>query len=57
MSGLIQKLDDSFQGSKVAKFFKMEERGTTFSTEFKGALATFMSMAYILAVNPRILAE
>ena len=57
MSGVLQKLDDAFQGSKPAQFFKMQERGTTLSTEFKGALATFMSMAYILAVNPRILAE
>ena len=57
MSGMIQKLDAAFQGTRPAKFFKMEERGTTFSTEFRGAMATFMSMAYILAVNPRILSE
>lgn len=41
----------------VKKFFKLEERGTTVMTEFRGGLATFLSMAYILAVNPRILAD
>lgn len=30
-------------------------RGTTVFTEFKGAVATFLTMAYILAVNPAIL--
>eukprot|EP00546_Thalassionema_frauenfeldii_P004710 CAMPEP_0178924094 /NCGR_PEP_ID=MMETSP0786-20121207/17127_1 /TAXON_ID=186022 /ORGANISM="Thalassionema frauenfeldii, Strain CCMP 1798" /LENGTH=537 /DNA_ID=CAMNT_0020598749 /DNA_START=107 /DNA_END=1720 /DNA_ORIENTATION=- len=35
----------------------MEERGTNFFTELNGAFATFFSLAYILAVNPRILAE
>ncbi len=34
-----------------------QERGSTFTTELAGATATFLSMAYILAVNPRILAE
>lgn len=41
----------------IKKFFKLEERGTTVMTEFRGGLATFLSMAYILAVNPRILAD
>ena len=34
-----------------------QERGTSFSTELAGASATFLTMAYILAVNPRILAD
>jgi hypothetical protein len=34
-----------------------QERGSTFTTELAGATATFLTMAYILAVNPRILAD
>jgi xanthine/uracil/vitamin C permease (AzgA family) len=35
----------------------MEDRKTNSTTEFLGATATFMIMAYIIAVNPRILAD
>jgi AGZA family xanthine/uracil permease-like MFS transporter len=35
----------------------MKERGATVRKELVGAFATFMSMAYILAVNPRILSD
>ncbi|HAX73016.1 MAG TPA: guanine permease [Firmicutes bacterium] len=37
------------------KFFKLEERGTTISKEFIAGLTTFLSMAYIIFVNPDIL--
>jgi len=47
----------SFNDSIIGKFFKLEERGSCLASEFKGALATFLSMAYILAVNPRILSD
>lgn len=57
MTSFIQKIDDSVQHSFLEKFFEMEERNTKFSIELQGALATFMSMAYILAVNPRILSD
>ena len=50
-------LDEKFKGTKIAKFFEVEERGSSLSGELKGAVATFMTMAYILAVNPRILAD
>ena len=36
-------------------FFKLSERGTTVKTEVMAGLTTFMTMAYILAVNPMIL--
>jgi AGZA family xanthine/uracil permease-like MFS transporter len=36
-------------------FFKLHERGTSTRTEFLAGLTTFMTMAYILAVNPNIL--
>lgn len=37
------------------KFFKLEENKTTVKTEVLAGLTTFMTMAYILAVNPNIL--
>lgn len=55
--GLIQKADDWFATTRIAKFFEMNERKTSLSTELGGATVTFMTMAYILAVNPRILAD
>ena len=57
MPEFVKKIDDAFQGTWLARFFEMEERKTKFSIELQGAMATFMSMAYILAVNPRILAD
>lgn len=37
------------------KFFKLEENKTTVKTEVIAGITTFMTMAYILAVNPDIL--
>lgn len=37
------------------RFFKLKENGTTVRTEIMAGLTTFMTMAYILAVNPDIL--
>lgn len=42
---------------KIDNYFQLTARGTNVITEFRGAVATFLTMAYILAVNPRILAE
>jgi AGZA family xanthine/uracil permease-like MFS transporter len=39
----------------IASYFKFAERGTTFGTEVKAGIATFMVMVYIVAVNPGIL--
>jgi len=36
-------------------FFELGKRGSTFATELRGALATFLTMAYILVANPMIL--
>ena len=41
----------------MEKFFKLKERGTTVGTEIMAGVITFMTMAYILAVNPKILAD
>ena len=37
------------------KLFKLKENGTTIKTEIIAGITTFMTMAYILAVNPDIL--
>ena len=39
----------------LEKWFKLSERGTNVKTEVIAGLTTFMTMAYILAVNPNIL--
>lgn len=39
----------------MEKFFKLKENGTTIRTEVVAGFTTFMTMAYILAVNPSIL--
>ncbi len=38
-------------------YFKIHERGSTVGTEIRAGLATFLTMAYILFVNPQILGE
>ena len=40
----------------LEKVFKLQENGTDVKTEVIGGVTTFMAMAYILAVNPSILA-
>lgn len=41
----------------IEKFFKLKENNTTVKTEVLAGITTFMTMAYILAVNPSILSE
>lgn len=55
--GILETVNLAVNKSFIGKYFQMEERGTNFTTEFAGATTTFLTMAYILAVNPRILAE
>jgi AGZA family xanthine/uracil permease-like MFS transporter len=38
------------------QFFKISERGSSLGTEVTGGLTTFLTMAYIVAVNPAMLA-
>lgn len=40
----------------MEKFFKLKENGTDIRTEVIAGVTTFMTMAYILAVNPSMLA-
>ena len=40
----------------LEKFFKLSDNGTDVKTEVMAGITTFMTMAYILAVNPSIMA-
>lgn len=42
---------------RVNNFFQLERHGTTVGRELQAGLATFAAMAYILVVNPSILAN
>lgn len=41
----------------LEKFFKLKENNTSVKTEIMAGITTFMTMAYILAVNPNILGD
>lgn len=41
----------------LEKFFKLKQNNTTVKTEVVAGITTFMTMAYILAVNPSILGD
>ena len=41
----------------LEKIFKLKENGTNVRTEIIAGITTFMTMAYILAVNPSVLAD
>ena len=51
--GCISKGGSLMEG--IEKFFKLKEKGTDVRTEVVAGITTFMTMAYILAVNPSIL--
>jgi adenine/guanine/hypoxanthine permease len=57
LNEMIEKMNLAVHNSPVGRYFDFEGRKATFSAEIRGATATFMSMAYILAVNPRIMAD
>ena len=41
----------------IERFFRLKENQTTIRSEFLGGLTTFITMAYIVVVNPQILAR
>jgi adenine/guanine/hypoxanthine permease len=43
--------------SAIDRFFHLRENNTTLRSEFLGGLTTFLTMAYIVAVNPKMLSE
>ena len=40
---------------RLDRWFSLDARGTTVRTELVGGLATFLTMSYIIFVNPAIL--
>ena len=42
-------------GSALDRFFKISERGSTTGREIRGGLVTFVTMAYIVVLNPLII--
>lgn len=40
---------------QLKRFFQIDERNSSVATEVRGGVATFLTMAYILAANPAIL--
>ncbi|KAG6402050.1 hypothetical protein SASPL_138920 [Salvia splendens] len=53
----IARLNAYVAKSRVGKRFKLTERHTSFTTELRAGTATFITMAYILAVNAAILSD
>ncbi|XWS56957.1 hypothetical protein CRYUN_Cryun09bG0130200 [Craigia yunnanensis] len=53
----LTRLNSTVANSPVGKRFKLAERNSTFTTELRAGTATFLTMAYILAVNASILAD
>ncbi|ANZ43047.1 MFS transporter [Lentzea guizhouensis] len=43
------------QSSAFDQFFRITERGSTFSREVRGGITTFVAMSYIVLLNPLIL--
>ena len=41
--------------SRLDRFFKLSERNTSVGQEFRGGLVTFITMAYILVLNPVVM--
>ena len=50
-----QQQSQSRQSGFLNDFFKLQQRGTSVSQEVRGGLVTFITMAYILILNPAIL--
>ncbi|WP_199431335.1 NCS2 family permease [Qaidamihabitans albus] len=48
-------VDEKSARSRLDRFFKISERGSTPGREVRGGLVTFVTMAYIVVLNPLIL--
>ncbi|XP_054794759.1 adenine/guanine permease AZG1 [Prosopis cineraria] len=53
----VSRLNSYVANSRIGKRFRLSERNTTFTTELRAGTATFLTMAYILAVNASILTD
>jgi AGZA family xanthine/uracil permease-like MFS transporter len=50
-----ETVGDKATGSRLDRFFRISQAGSTVRTEVVAGLTTFMTMAYILFVNPSVL--
>src|SRR3954470_19160882 len=57
MASEIERTTEPEQAPKngVDRFFKITERGSTVGRELRGGLVTFVTMAYIVVLNPLII--
>ncbi|KAG5031685.1 hypothetical protein JHK82_015284 [Glycine max] len=53
----LSRLNEYVAKTRVGKWFKLSQRNSTFTTELRAGTATFLTMAYILAVNASILSD
>ncbi len=53
---MVVQLLFAIEGLRMDKFFKFTERGSSLGTEVRAGITTFLAMAYIIAVNPSLLA-
>ncbi|XP_051138219.1 adenine/guanine permease AZG1-like [Andrographis paniculata] len=56
-SSAVGRLNSYVAKSRVGKYFKIADRNTSFTTELRAGTATFLTLAYILAVNASILED
>src|SRR4051794_11750559 len=55
MASTVPQNTPTASGSGLERFFSIRERGSTLRTELLGGFVTFLTMAYIVFVNPAIL--
>ena len=46
---------DAEPRNRIDRFFEITQRGSTFGREIRGGIVTFVTMAYIVILNPLIL--
>ncbi len=56
MTSTTSKASKPSDTSALEKYFKIDERGSTIAREVRGGVVTFLTMAYIIVLNPIILA-
>jgi AGZA family xanthine/uracil permease-like MFS transporter len=57
MTGATKVAEDTGGAGWAERYFRMNERGTTTRTEVLAGCTTFLTMAYIVLVNPAILGQ
>ncbi|XP_023553604.1 adenine/guanine permease AZG1-like isoform X1 [Cucurbita pepo subsp. pepo] len=55
--GRLDRLNSAVAKTWIGRRFKLTERNSNFTTELRAGTTTFLTMAYILAVNASILAD